>query len=89
MTAGSVVPWTVRPRLLLDDHERIWIQTQTRVGEPSEWRIFERSGERAGWVTLPFGLQLVRGNMAYGVNHDEYDVPSIVAYRIDGVEPTE
>ena len=53
-------------------------------GEP--WLILDSHGEPVGRVTLPAGVRLrvAKGDHIWGTERDEFDVESIVRFRLHG-----
>lgn len=49
------------------------------------WDVFDADGRYLGELRLPSGVQLfaAKGDFLYGIRPDEFDVPSIVRYRVD------
>lgn len=86
LRAGAPYTWPVLAGLVTDDEERIWIGIRS-PGDSAEWEwaAFAPDGSHAGSVLLPAGhlLQVVRGGRIYVLSHDELDVPSIRAYRLE------
>ncbi|MGH7557981.1 MAG: hypothetical protein ACREMD_09470, partial [Gemmatimonadota bacterium] len=77
--------WPVFDRFLVDKRGRIWIDLTPRPETPNEWAIYEPDGARAATFTMPAGFEgmAVRDDVLFGVETDEFNVPSIVAYRIE------
>ena len=86
LRAGAPYTWPVLAGLVTDDEERIWIGIRSPDDSAEwEWAAFAPDGSHAGSVLLPAGhlLQVVRGGRIYVLSHDELDVPSIRAYRLE------
>jgi len=64
---------------------RIWIERQPE--DPSErvWNAISPAGEMEGKIRLPVGVQIMaaRGDFLAAVDHDEFDVPYVLVYRIE------
>ena len=84
-------------QLLLGPSGTLWvqrIQTAGQVEDPAEfdpqdlgsadWDVFDAEGRYLGMVTMPTRFQPVRlvGDVLYGVERDEFDVQSVVGYRV-------
>ena len=86
LRAGTPYTWPALAGLVMDDEERIWIGIRS-PGDNAEWEwaAFAVDGSHAGSVLLPAGflLQVVRDRRIYVLSHDEFDVPSIRAYRLE------
>ena len=85
LRSGAPYTWPALAGLVTDDQDRIWVGVRGAQGNSDrEWAAFRPDGEHLGSVHLPAGhlLQAVRDNRLYVVSHDEFDVPSLQAYRI-------
>lgn len=53
-------------------------------GEPASWDVIDYRGRILGTLRLPDGFRphVVSGDIVYGVERDEYDVDSVVLYRL-------
>lgn len=84
-------------QLLLGPEGTLWvqrIQTADQVQDPADfdpqdlgspdWDVFDGEGRYLGVVTMPGRFQPLRlvGDVLYGVERDEYDVQSVVGYRL-------
>lgn len=84
-------------QLLLGPDGTLWvqrIQTADQVDETAEfdpqdlgspdWDVFDAEGRFLGVVTMPAGFQPVRlvEDVLYGVERDDFDVQSVVGYRL-------
>jgi hypothetical protein len=70
------------------------IQTADQVQDPADfdpqdlgspdWDVFDDQGRYLGIVTMPGRFQPLRlvGDVLYGIERDEYDVQSVVGYRM-------
>ena len=89
LRAGAPYTWPALVGLVTDDEERIWIGIRgPSDSDRWEWAAFAPDGSHAGSVLLPAGqlLHAVRDNRIYVLSHDEFDVPSIRAYRLEAAE---
>lgn len=86
LRSGAPYTWPALVGLVTDDEERIWAGIRA-PGESAvwEWAAFGPDGTHAGSILLPAGhlLQDVRDDRLYVLSHDEMDVPSIQAYRLE------
>ena len=59
---------------------------RTDAFQSAVWDVFDAEGRFLGTVHLPDEVQLfrIRGGMLYGVRLDEFDLPSVVRFRLDG-----
>lgn len=84
-------------QLLLGPEGTLWvqrIQTADQVQDPADfdpqdlgspdWDVFDDQGRYLGIVTMPGRFQPLRlvGDVLYGIERDEYDVQSVVGYRM-------
>lgn len=86
LRTGAPYTWPALAGLMTDHEERIWIGIRGPGGSSRwEWAAFAPDGTHAGSILLPGGhlLQVVRDNRVYVVSHDESDVPSVRAYRLE------
>lgn len=89
LRAGAPYTWPALTGLVTDDEERIWIGIRGPSDSAGwEWAAFAPDGTHAGSVLLPAGhlLQVVRDSRIYVLSRDEFDVPSIQAYRLEAPE---
>ncbi len=86
LRSGAPYTWPALVGLVTDDEERIWAGIRA-PGESAvwEWAAFGPDGTHAGSILLPAGhlLKDVRDGRIYVLFHDELDVPSIQAYRLE------
>jgi hypothetical protein len=93
--AQQVIDLSPRPamrpafdRMLVDDGGRLWLRdwpgadTDTR-----RWWVFARDGGLLGSVVVPGKLRLmaIQNGHAWGIVHDELDVPYVVRYTMHAV----
>ena len=86
LRSGAPYTWPALAGLVTDDEERIWVGIRGSGGSSDwEWAAFAPDGTHAGSILLPAGhlLQVVRDNRIYVLSHDDFDVPSIQAYRLE------
>ena len=85
---GAPYMWPALTGLVVDDEQRIWVGTRSpeSMRDEREWIVFTQEGGRVGSVLLPapFELHAVRGDRLFGVVTDEFDVPRIQVYRLEG-----
>lgn len=76
--------WPIIENFFLEDGGDIWWGFTTRTGQPTEWIVTDPNGTERAHVALPedVELHLVRAGLAYGVIHDEYEVPRIAIYEV-------
>lgn len=67
--------------LLLDPDGRLWAKAG---GEGDTWFVFDRSGEYAGRVEMPEGLEVhqVGADFVLGVERDDFDVEQVKLYGL-------
>lgn len=73
--------------LRADADARVWVEESTELQQgPRSWVVLDRTGEpRARIHTLKgFNILDIRGDLVLGVTRDEFDVPSVLLYRIEG-----
>ena len=89
LRSGAPYTWPALVGLVTDDEERIWAGIRA-PGESAvwEWAAFAPDGTHAGSILLPAEhlVQDVRDGRLYVLSHDEFDVPSIRAYRLEAAE---
>lgn len=76
--------------LRADAGGRVWIRETHELQQgPPSWIILDRTGEPAARIHTPEGLDVVdlRGDLVLGVTRNEYDVPSVLLYRIERGTP--
>ena len=86
LRSGAPYTWPALTGLVTDDEERIWIGIRGPGASTEwEWAAFAPDGTHAGSIALPAGhlLQAVRANRVYVLSHDDFDVPSLQAYRLE------
>jgi hypothetical protein len=93
ITADQIRKVLVRPAaapraydVLIPNESEIWVLT-TPPEIPdvdANWQVFSRSGVDLGRIELPAGVELrwVEGDRALAVAVGDYDVPSILIYRV-------
>ena len=89
LRSGAPYIWPPLVGLVTDDEERIWAGIRApRESAVWEWAAFAPDGTHAGSILLPAEhlLQDVRDGRLYVLSHDELDVPSIQAYRLEAPE---
>ena len=89
LRSGAPYTWPALVGLVTDDEERIWAGIRApRESAVWEWAAFASDGTHAGSILLPAEhlLQDVRDGRLYVLSHDEMDVPSIQAYRLEAPE---
>lgn len=75
----------------VDDEGRIWVEPSRAEDEDPALELWTADGEWAGRIAAPPGLQLLypaplaRGDHLWAVVTDEFDVPSVVRFRIEGL----
>jgi len=72
-------------RMLPDGSDRVWIGPAEAPPEgPLRWTVLDLDSRDLRTIDLPrrFTLRAVAGDLAWGVVRDEFDVESVVAYRI-------
>ena len=89
LRSGAPYTWPALTGLVTDDEERIW--AGIRAPEETamwEWAVFAPDGTHMGSILLPAEhlLQHVRDGRLYVLSHDQMDVPSIQAYRLEASE---
>ena len=64
----------------------VWLCAEKTGGPSVDWRMISPSGEPIGTVALPVRFRPMEadGNLVWGTDYDELDVPYIVRYRITG-----
>ncbi len=70
----------------LAQDESVWIRLTSREGAPSRWVVLDSEGRPRGTLELPPDLRVrwSRGDTLWAVELDEYEVPWLVRYRIQG-----
>lgn len=71
--------------LVADAESAVWMKESGELQEgPPSWVIFDRTGEPTARTRTPKGFDIVdiRGDLVLGVSRDEFDVPSVVLFRI-------
>ena len=89
LRSGAPYTWPALAGLVTDDQDRIWVGIRSPSDISNwEWAAFAPDGTHVGSILLPAGhlLRVVRDNRLYVVSHDELDVPSIQAYRLEASE---
>lgn len=84
---GGPYMWPALTGLVVDDEQRIWVGVRSEsMGKEREWMAFTQAGGQVGSVFLPspFELHAARGGRLFGVVMDEFDVPRIQLYRLEG-----
>ena len=84
---GAPYQWPALTGMVVDDEKRIWIGKRLEsTGDEWEWTAFTEEGSAVGSVTLPsnFELHAVRDGRLFGVATDEFDVPRVQVYRLEG-----
>jgi hypothetical protein len=79
--------WPAYDDLLFDDAGRLWVRRPVHAADSVvPWDVFLPDGVYLGEVPFPRGLDVlrIRGHALWGVRRDEFDVPSLVRYRIQG-----
>jgi hypothetical protein len=72
--------------LFADDQGRVWVRRTDTPAEKPEFDVFDPAGRQAARVRAPakIGSQVfLTGNLLYTVVLDEFDVASVVRYRIN------
>lgn len=85
LRSGAPYTWPALAGLVTDDRDRIWVGIRGSGGASQwEWAAFTADGTHVGSILLPAEhlLQVVRDGRLFVVSHDELDVPSIQAYRL-------
>ena len=72
--------------VLAGDDGSIWVRRETLDAPSALWEILNEDLGQVGRVTLPmeFELKVVARNWVYGVELDEFDVPKVVRFNVDG-----
>lgn len=75
-------------KIFVGSDKRIWIELQG-IRPEREWLILNQSGRPTGFVRVSPNISLMTANSeaVWGVERDEYDVPTVVRYRIDVSRP--
>lgn len=76
--------------LVADARGGVWMQESGELQEgPPSWIIFDCTAEPTARVHTPKGFDIVdvRGDLLLGVWRDEFDVPSVLLYRIERGSP--
>ena len=73
--------------LVLDPGSTFWLRLPQPNPKSEEWiwRVLDNAGEWLTDVRLParFSLLVVDGDRLYGVTRDEFDVETVVAFRVN------
>jgi len=73
-------------KVLCGSDGSVWLRREL-VGAPSaRWDILDEDLAPIGWVKLPLGfdVKVVARDRVYGVELDDFDVPSVVRFDLDG-----
>ncbi len=64
----------------------IWMRREIPIGDSIRWDLVDSDFEPVGFTFLPmdFTVKRVSRSAAWGVERDEYDVPSVVRYDVNG-----
>ncbi len=64
----------------------VWLRREVVGVSSARWEVLEEDLSPIGWVDLPLGLELkvVARDRVYGVELDDFDVPSIVRFDVGG-----
>lgn len=62
----------------------IWLRREQAGGTVATWNVLDASGELLAVTTAPQHLQIYAADaeFAWGVEHDEMDIPYVVRYRV-------
>ncbi len=63
-----------------------WLRREHAGGGTVKWLVLDAAGSPLAEVDAPAGLTILeaRGDLVWGVEHDELDVPYVVRYRVRG-----
>ena len=86
--SASLIPKNkpVIASIIADDQGRVWVRRTDSPAERPEFEVFDAAGRPVARVRAPakIGTQVfVTGNFLYTVVLDEFDVASVVRYRIN------
>jgi hypothetical protein len=78
-------PGVLEQAVLVSRDGSVWVERWERDREGTRWDVVVVGRGRVAVATVPPGVRLlaVAGDRAWGVELDEFDVPTIVRYRID------
>lgn len=84
---AGFVPETLPPvtSLTATQDGRIWVRREEpAAGEPARWEVFDAQGQPVASLRLPAAqqVQAADGDQLVVLEHDEFDVPYLVVYRI-------
>jgi sugar lactone lactonase YvrE len=75
-------------RLFEDEAGYLWATATVAEGEPRRFDVFDPDGRYLGAVEAPEGLgyqlPVIRGSHLYAVVQDDFEVPYVARYRIEG-----
>ncbi|HET7039878.1 MAG TPA: hypothetical protein VFH97_08310, partial [Gemmatimonadales bacterium] len=83
--------WPAYDDVRFDATGRLWVRRPVHPPDSLvPWDVFDAGGTYFGEVTSPRNLQirLIEAHAVYGVTRDEFDVPSVVRYRIEAPATT-
>ncbi|WP_420463683.1 6-bladed beta-propeller [Candidatus Palauibacter sp.] len=83
---AGLVPETLPPvtGLVAGQDGSIWLRREEGAADRIAWTVLEKNGEVRGTVSLPCGHRVVAAleTVMVAVEEDEFDVPSVLRYRV-------
>jgi hypothetical protein len=93
VTEALYVPSHLPPvkALVLGSDSTVWLQEPGTEPGVAKWRVLGPDGSVLAFAALPAALTLFQANgeRLWGVEHDEFDVPYVVRYRLQRASRTE
>jgi hypothetical protein len=77
--------WPAVRGLLVDDHDRIWLELAGPLDQEVEWAAFSTAGAYLGSMLVPAGTAVyqIRGGSVYVKKEDEDGASRLALYRMD------
>jgi hypothetical protein len=77
--------WPAVRGLLVDDHDRLWLELAGPPGQEVEWAAFSTSGAYLGSMLVPAAASVyqIRGGSVYVKRDDEDGASRLALYRMD------